>query len=223
MRPWSVAPRPPYDAVRARPRSSPPPAALRRARRGRGADRGDRAGGGDQPGDRLPALHRQGGAVRAGPGGLPRRAPRRPHRGRLGPSHAADAAGRAGVGVRRLRRRPPGVRRLRPQPDAPDRSRALRRDLRERHAPPRSWHRSCLAALRRPLEAGVRPPATSRSTTPCCWPTPSTPPASAASSSRGSGLVIDEPSPGVPQVSPIGADQVKALLLTSALAMASAV
>jgi AcrR family transcriptional regulator len=35
------------------------------------------------------------------------------------------------------------------------------------------------------------------------------------------GLVIDEPSPGVPQVGRIGAEQVKALLLTSALAMAS--
>jgi AcrR family transcriptional regulator len=34
------------------------------------------------------------------------------------------------------------------------------------------------------------------------------------------GLVIDEASPGVPRVSRIGADQVKALLLTSALAMA---
>ena len=34
------------------------------------------------------------------------------------------------------------------------------------------------------------------------------------------GLVIDEPSPGVPQVGRIGAEQVKALLLTSALAMA---
>ena len=34
------------------------------------------------------------------------------------------------------------------------------------------------------------------------------------------GLVIDEASPGVPQVSRIGAEQVKALLLTSALAMA---
>ena len=34
------------------------------------------------------------------------------------------------------------------------------------------------------------------------------------------GLVIDEVSPGVPQVGTIGTDQVKALLLTSALAMA---
>jgi AcrR family transcriptional regulator len=34
------------------------------------------------------------------------------------------------------------------------------------------------------------------------------------------GLVIDEPSPGVPQVARIGAEQVKALLLTSAVAMA---
>jgi AcrR family transcriptional regulator len=34
------------------------------------------------------------------------------------------------------------------------------------------------------------------------------------------GLVIDEASPGVPQVGRIGAEQVKALLLTSALAMA---
>ena len=34
------------------------------------------------------------------------------------------------------------------------------------------------------------------------------------------GLVIDEPSPGMPQVGRIGAEQVKALLLTSALAMA---
>jgi len=34
------------------------------------------------------------------------------------------------------------------------------------------------------------------------------------------GLVIDEPSPGVPQVGRIGAEQVKALLLTSAVAMA---
>jgi hypothetical protein len=35
------------------------------------------------------------------------------------------------------------------------------------------------------------------------------------------GLVIDEAAPGVPHVSRIGAEQVKALLLTSALAMAS--
>jgi AcrR family transcriptional regulator len=35
------------------------------------------------------------------------------------------------------------------------------------------------------------------------------------------GLVIDEPSPGVPQVSRIGPEQVKSLLLTSALGMAS--
>jgi hypothetical protein len=34
------------------------------------------------------------------------------------------------------------------------------------------------------------------------------------------GLVIDEASPGVPHVGRIGAEQVKALLLTSALAMA---
>jgi AcrR family transcriptional regulator len=34
------------------------------------------------------------------------------------------------------------------------------------------------------------------------------------------GLVIDEPSPGVPQVARIGAERVKALLLTSAVAMA---
>jgi AcrR family transcriptional regulator len=34
------------------------------------------------------------------------------------------------------------------------------------------------------------------------------------------GLVIDKPSPGVPQVARIGAEQVKALLLTSAVAMA---
>ena len=56
-------------------RSSPPPArcstsaacATRRSRTSRSAV-------GDQPGDRLPPLHRQGGAVRAHPGRLPRRA-----------------------------------------------------------------------------------------------------------------------------------------------------
>jgi hypothetical protein len=34
------------------------------------------------------------------------------------------------------------------------------------------------------------------------------------------GLVIDEAAPGIPHVGTIGADQVKSLLLTSALAMA---
>ena len=81
---------------------------------------------------------------------------------------------------------------------------------------------SCLAVLRRPLEAGaasgefqVDDPVLLANTL-------------YATGLGGLqlarvGLVIDEPSPGVPQVSRIGADQVKALLLTSALAMASAV
>src|SRR3954453_7986367 len=50
------------------------PVAVRRAGGGGGTDRGHRPSRRDQPGDRLPALHRQGGAVRAGPGRLPRRA-----------------------------------------------------------------------------------------------------------------------------------------------------
>ena len=63
--------------------------------RPRRADRGHRPGGRDQPGDRLPALHRQGGALRAHPGRLPRR--------------AARGAGRRGR--RRGRRRRTGSRR----------------------------------------------------------------------------------------------------------------
>ena len=80
----STAPRRPTDGGsrrrRARagaPRAGDPrrdPCAVRRARRPGRADRGHRAGGRDQPGDRLPALHRQGGALRAHPGRLPRRA-----------------------------------------------------------------------------------------------------------------------------------------------------
>jgi AcrR family transcriptional regulator len=81
---------------------------------------------------------------------------------------------------------------------------------------------SCLAVLRRPLEAGaasgdfqVDDPVLLANTL-------------YATGLGGLqlarvGLVIDEPSPGVPRVSRIGADQVKALLLTSALAMASGV
>ena len=78
---------------------------------------------------------------------------------------------------------------------------------------------SCLAVLRRPLEAGaasgdfhVDDPVLLANTL-------------YATGLGGLqlarvGLVIDEPSPGVPQVSRIGTDQVKALLLTSALGMA---
>jgi len=78
---------------------------------------------------------------------------------------------------------------------------------------------SCLAVLRRPLEAGaasgdfhVVDPVLLANTL-------------YATGLGGLqlarvGLVIDEPSPGVPQVSRIGPDEVKALLLTSALGMA---
>ena len=54
------------------------------------ADRPDRAGGRGQPGDRLPALHRQGGALRAHPGRVPRRAAGGADRGRRGRADAAD-------------------------------------------------------------------------------------------------------------------------------------
>ena len=78
---------------------------------------------------------------------------------------------------------------------------------------------SCLAVLRRPLETGtttgdfeVNDPVLLANTL-------------YATGLGGLqlarvGLVIDEVSPGVPQVGTIGTDQVKALLLTSALAMA---
>ena len=58
------------------------PGALRRARRPRRPDRGHRPRRRHQPGHRLPALLRQGGAVRAHPGELSRRAARGPRVGR---------------------------------------------------------------------------------------------------------------------------------------------
>ncbi len=64
------------------------PRAVRRPRGRRGPDRGHRPRCRDQPGDRLPPLHRQGGADRPHPGGLPRRAARgaaRPPRPPTGP------------------------------------------------------------------------------------------------------------------------------------------
>ena len=79
---------------------------------------------------------------------------------------------------------------------------------------------SCLAVLRRTLEAGVARPGTSRSRTPSCWRTPSTRPGSAGSSWPGSGSSSTRPPPAYPRSARIGAEQVKALLLTSALAMA---
>ena len=78
---------------------------------------------------------------------------------------------------------------------------------------------SCLAVLRRTLEAGVESGDFTVAD-----------PALLANTLYATGLgglqlarvglVIDEASPGVPQVGRIGAEQVKALLLTSALAMA---
>ena len=79
---------------------------------------------------------------------------------------------------------------------------------------------ACLRSSRRRSRTGSRP-ATSRSTT---RPLANTLYASGLGGLQLArvGLVIDEASPGVPRVGRIGAEQVKALLLASALAMARA-
>lgn len=81
---------------------------------------------------------------------------------------------------------------------------------------------SCLAVLRRPLEAGAAS-GDFRVADPVLLANTLYATGLGGLQLARVGLVIDEPSPGVPQVSRIGADQVKALLLTSALAMASGV
>jgi len=78
---------------------------------------------------------------------------------------------------------------------------------------------SCLAVLRRPLEAGAAS-GEFRVDDPVLLANTLYATGLGGLQLARVGLVIDEPSPGVPQVSRIGADQVKALLLTSALGMA---
>jgi AcrR family transcriptional regulator len=80
---------------------------------------------------------------------------------------------------------------------------------------------SCLAVLRRPLEAGVESGAF-RIDDPVLLANHLYATGLGGLQLARVGLAIDEPSPGVPQVSRISTDQVKQLLLTSALALASA-
>jgi len=78
---------------------------------------------------------------------------------------------------------------------------------------------SCLAVLRRSLDAGVESGDFTVIDPPLLANTLYATGLGGLQLARV-GLVIDEVSPGVPHVSKIGAEQVKALLLTSALAMA---
>jgi AcrR family transcriptional regulator len=78
---------------------------------------------------------------------------------------------------------------------------------------------SCLAVLRRPLEAGVAS-GDFRISDPVLLANTLYATGLGGLQLARVGLVIDEVSPGVPQVGRIGAEQVKALLLTSALGMA---
>jgi len=78
---------------------------------------------------------------------------------------------------------------------------------------------SCLSVLRRPLEAGVAS-GDFRVDDPVLLANTLYATGLGGLQLARVGLVIDEAAPGVPQVGTIGAEQVKALLLTSALAMA---
>jgi AcrR family transcriptional regulator len=78
---------------------------------------------------------------------------------------------------------------------------------------------SCLAALRRTLDAGVASGDFRVDDAPLLANTLYATGLGGLQLARV-GLVIDEAAPGVPHVARIGADQVKSLLLTSALAMA---
>jgi AcrR family transcriptional regulator len=78
---------------------------------------------------------------------------------------------------------------------------------------------SCLAVLRRPLEAGVASD-DFRVEDPVLLANTLYATGLGGLQLARVGLVIDEPSPGVPQVSRISTDQVKQLLLGSALALA---
>ena len=78
---------------------------------------------------------------------------------------------------------------------------------------------SCLAVLRRTLEAGVASGDFTVRDPVLLANTPYATGLGGLQLARG-GLVIDEAAPGIPHVGTIGADQVKSLLLTSALAMA---
>jgi AcrR family transcriptional regulator len=78
---------------------------------------------------------------------------------------------------------------------------------------------SCLAVLRRALEAGVEAGDFTVPDAPLLANTLYATGLGGLQLARV-GLVIDEAAPGVPRVGKIGAEQVKALLLTSALAMA---
>jgi AcrR family transcriptional regulator len=80
---------------------------------------------------------------------------------------------------------------------------------------------SCLAVLRRALEAGVSSGDFVVDDPPLLANTLYATGLGGLQLARV-GLVIDEAAPGIPRVRRIGADQVKALLLTSALAMAEA-
>ena len=214
--------RPPRAAGRARRRSSRRPGRLFDERGVAEAQIEDIARAvGHQPGDRLPALHRQGGAVRPRAGRLPRRAraPRSPTPRRRARQPREPARG-AGLGVRRLRRRPPGVRRLRAQPDAAHRAPS---------SSTRSPRARCCGSVARSRRAWPRCAGRSRPASTAGDFTVEDPVLLAntlyATGLGGLqlarvGLVIDEASPGVPHVGRIGAEQVKALLLTSALAMA---
>lgn len=78
---------------------------------------------------------------------------------------------------------------------------------------------SCLAVLRRPLEAGAAS-GDFRIADPVLLANTLYATGLGGLQLARVGLVIDEVSPGVPEVGKIGADQLKALLLTSALGMA---
>jgi AcrR family transcriptional regulator len=78
---------------------------------------------------------------------------------------------------------------------------------------------ACLAVLRRPLEAGVET-GDFRVDDPVLLANTLYATGLGGLQLARVGIVIDEAAPGVPQVGSIGAEQVKALLLTSALGMA---
>ena len=160
--------------------------------------------GRDQPGDHLPALHRQGGAVRAHPGRLPRGARRAARRRPTTPERRRPRSG-CGRSPRRSSTTGceyPAFVDCALDPDAAHRPGAARRDQRGRDVPPRPRHRHLpghAAAAHPGRRRRRRLPHRRRAT---CSPTRSTPAASAACSSPGSGCSSRRPAPGVPTIAP---------------------
>ena len=163
--------------------------AVRPARGARGADRGHRARRRDQPGDRLPALHRQGGAVRAHPRAATSTSCARPSRRPPTTEQDPERPARlpiVGAFVDYGVAHPAFVDCAQSLMRMP-RRRAARRDLRERAVPARPRH---LVVPERAVSGDrvrgrVRRLRHAEPTRPCS-PTRSTPAASARSSSPAS-------------------------------------